>query len=128
MLAILGLAAYGAASFWVVSMLQGNKTLPFLPKPNTAAATTAVPQDSAADNTPTTPRTTPRPTPTPKPTPTPMPPTPTPTPLQGPGIYACDPDGICGNYSDDMRKPCPKTFADSHCLGMCTTPSVRCPK
>jgi len=53
-------------------------------------------------------------------------PTPTPTPLLGPGKYACDKDSVCGDFSDQMRTYCPKTFADRHCLGMCGTPAVRC--
>ncbi len=111
LLAILGIAAYVAGSFWVIGIMQGKgTTVPFIPKQNTAATTTDLPQGPIA-------------TPTPKPTPTPMP---TPTPLQGPGRYACDADGICGDFSDERRKSCPKTFADPHCLGMCAAQSVRC--
>lgn len=65
------------------------------------------------------------PTATPVP-PTPKTPTPTPTPLQGPGQYACDPQGICNNYSDIMRKNCPVTFADRNCLEQCGNAAKRC--
>lgn len=50
----------------------------------------------------------------------------TPAPLKGPGIYACDPFGICNNYGDEQRKSCPVTFADSHCLGQCKDSARRC--
>lgn len=120
-LSIAGIAAYIVGSFIIIGIIRGNTTLPFMAKQNTEAATTTLPQTNLPIPTPTA-------TPLPTPTPTPMPPTPTPTPLQGPGIYACDPNGICNNYSADMRAPCPKTFADYHCLGMCGTPTVRCPK
>lgn len=53
-------------------------------------------------------------------------PTPTPTPLQGPGRYACDPYGICKDYSDEMRKNCTTTFADRDCLGQCGNAAKRC--
>ncbi len=47
-------------------------------------------------------------------------PTPTPTPRPtGPGRYACDPNGICGDYGDEQRKSCPVTFADRYCLDSC---------
>ena len=52
---------------------------------------------------------------------------PTPTPLQGPGEYACDPLGICNLYADPIGKRCPKTFADSMCLGRCSDKSIQCP-
>ncbi|MCX6792120.1 MAG: hypothetical protein NT149_03735 [Candidatus Gottesmanbacteria bacterium] len=140
-LVILGLAAYVALSFWVIGIIQGKKTVPFIQNQNTAATTTALPQTNFPNDTqtaqPPTSTPTPKPTSTPLPTPT-LPPASTPplastplsapTSLQGPGTYACDPDGICNDYSDQMRKNCPKTFADTTCLGMCGTPSVRCPK
>jgi hypothetical protein len=116
-LVVLGIAAYGVASFWVIGIMRGNKTLPFVPKQNTAAATTTLPQTYLPGGGQTTQA--PIATATPKPTP---------TPLQGPGVQACDPEGICGVYSDNMRAPCPKTFADLHCLGMCGTPAIRCPQ
>lgn len=53
---------------------------------------------------------------------------PTPTPLQGPGTYACDPFGTCNLYDNPVGKGCPKTFADSLCLGRCGNKSNRCPK
>lgn len=53
---------------------------------------------------------------------------PTPTPLQGPGTYACDPLGICNLYDNPTGKGCPKTFADSRCLGQCGDKSNWCPK
>lgn len=120
-LVILAVAAYSAGSVWIIGIIRGNKTLPFITKQNTAAATTAFPQTDFSDGS----QTVQTQTPTPKPTPTPAP---TPTPMLGPGTQACDPNGICGVYSDDMRAPCPRTFADRHCLGMCGTPAVRCPK
>lgn len=46
-------------------------------------------------------------------------PIPTAAPLQGPGRYACDPLGLCNDYSDEMRKFCTTTFADRHCLNQC---------
>jgi len=109
-LVILGIIVYIILSFWVVGMMK-----------HTTATTTHSPQT----NVPTGSQTTQLPTslPTHQPTPTPLP---TPTPMQGPGRYACDKDGICGDFSDQMRKYCPKTFADRNCLGMCGTPSVRC--
>ena len=56
-------------------------------------------------------------------------PTPTPTPrLTGPGPYACDPLGLCNNYKDAKGAGCPKTYADSGCLGECGNTAVRCPK
>jgi hypothetical protein len=110
-LVILGLAAYGVGSFWVIGMInQRGIPSPFTPKQTTEANATNTTQANF-------------PSATPQPTATPLP---TPTPLQGPGVYACDGDGKCNNYNDEMRKSCPKTFADSHCLGMCGTPSVRC--
>lgn len=57
------------------------------------------------------------------PPPTPLP---TPTPLRGPGQYACDPTGICNDYSDEMRKNCTFTFADRNCLEQCANPAKRC--
>lgn len=54
-------------------------------------------------------------------------PTPTPTPIQGPGQYACDPEGTCKNYSDNVRKAkCQETFADPGCLERCGNVSIRC--
>ena len=62
--------------------------------------------------------------PTPSPTSTPAP---SPTPLQGPGTYACDPLGICGDYSEEMRKDnCTVTYADRNCLHACADPVNRC--
>lgn len=50
-----------------------------------------------------------------------------PTPLQGPGVYACDPVGICNKYSNDVRiKDCKVTFADKNCLGKCKDIKNRC--
>lgn len=61
------------------------------------------------------------------PAPTAAPPTPTPTPIQGPGKYACDPDGVCGAYSDTMRAQyCTASYADRNCLGQCIDSSKRC--
>ena len=51
---------------------------------------------------------------------------PTPTPLEGPGRYACAPTGDCTDYSDEIRKTCPRTFADRSCLNQCGEKSVRC--
>ena len=53
-------------------------------------------------------------------------PTPTPTPLQGPGIYGCDPNGICNSYGDKERSSCPVTFADPGCLGRCADTKNHC--
>ncbi len=53
--------------------------------------------------------------------------TPIPTPLQGPGTYACDPEGVCGTYDTPATRGCPKTFADLHCLRECGDKSIRCP-
>lgn len=65
------------------------------------------------------------------PTPTPRlssgTPTPTPRPT-GPGEYACSAEDDCNLYSDEMRKGCPVTFADSQCLNSCGDPAKRCPK
>ena len=56
-------------------------------------------------------------------------PTPTPTPRPtGPGIYACDPIGICNNYEDAKRKDCPRTYADNQCLDQCGNKTVQCPQ
>lgn len=53
--------------------------------------------------------------------------TPTPTPIQGPGKYACDPDGVCGSYSETMRTQyCPATYADLNCLNQCGDTAKRC--
>lgn len=117
-LVILGLAAYTAGSFWVIGMIQqGTIPLPFTKKQTMEANAT----NTAQTNFPGATQTTQHPTSIPTPIPTP-------TPLQGPGRYACDADGICGDFSDERRQSCPKTFADFHCLGMCGTPSVRCSK
>lgn len=59
---------------------------------------------------------------------TPTSPPSTPTPLQGPGTYACDPFGTCKHYANPVGKGCPKTFADSMCLGRCGgDKSIWCP-
>ena len=51
---------------------------------------------------------------------------PTLKPLQGPGVYACDPNGVCKNYSDVMRKNCTTTFADHTFLNQCGNIAKRC--
>ena len=54
-------------------------------------------------------------------------PTPTPTINTGPGMYACDPNGICNVYGDPSGSgQCPKTFADIQCLQQCHALAVRC--
>lgn len=53
---------------------------------------------------------------------------PTSIPPQGPGIYACDPYGICNVYSDPVGMECPRTFVDTHCLGRCSDKSIQCTK
>ena len=55
-------------------------------------------------------------------------PLPSPKPLQGPGPYACDPEGICNIYENAVGAGCPKTYADMNCLEECGDAKVHCPK
>ena len=103
------LATKGGASSTVPSSVGSKKSS--LP-PNVPSGTLAIPVLNV-DPIP------PRPTSTP---------TPTPTPLQGSGTYACDPFGSCNHYANPEGIGCPKTFADSQCLGQCGDKSTWCPK
>ncbi len=56
--------------------------------------------------------------------------TPTPTPRpDGPGDYACAPEGVCNLYSDEVRNQyCTTTYADPGCLDACGDAAKRCTK
>lgn len=45
-----------------------------------------------------------------------------------PGLYACDPNGICNNYSDPKAMECPATYATKDCYNICKDPKNRCKK
>ncbi len=45
-LVIAGIAAYIVGSFFIIGIIQGNKSLPFMAKQNTEAATTSLPQQT----------------------------------------------------------------------------------
>jgi cytoskeletal protein RodZ len=61
----------------------------------------------------------------PKATPEPKAPLPTRNPESG--NFACDPNGICNNYTDPITfGQCPKTFADPKCMDECDDKNIWC--
>lgn len=47
----------------------------------------------------------------------------------GPGSYACSPNGTCNVYSDEIRKQyCTTTYEDNRCLDQCEDKSKLCTK
>ena len=108
-LIILGLAIYILSSIYVVGKLTKGE----------GAASTVLPWEKKTPTNPSSFSSSPSPS-------LPISRSPTPTPLQGPGQYACAPTGDCTDYSDEIRKTCPKTFADRSCLNQCGSTAVRC--
>lgn len=54
-------------------------------------------------------------------------PLPTTAPVKGPGVYACDIQGVCNVFSDTRRVVCPVTYADPSCLNSCGDIKNQCP-
>ena len=54
-------------------------------------------------------------------------PLPTKAPDTGPGVYACDIQGVCNLFNDKRRAGCPVTYADPSCLNSCGIAKNQCP-
>lgn len=106
---------YGLFNFWVYRWATSGKAPS--PKEIWQKVTTlseGFSELKAPSSSPIIPTSSPAPTPSVRPT--------------GPGSYACSAEGDCNLYSDEMRKGCPATFADSRCLDSCGDTGKRCKK